>query len=456
MGTADRDGGATQGTAPETSPGGATGPLSPTELERINAYWRAANYLSVGQIYLLDNPLLREPLGPEHVKPRLLGHWGTTPGLNFIYAHLNRVIRQLGPRRDLRHRPRARRPGDRRQRLPRGHLHRGLPEHHPRRRRDARAVPPVLLPGRHPQPRRARDAGLDPRGRRARLRPLARLRRGLRQPGPRGLLRRRRRRGRDRAARHELALQQVPQPGHATAPSCRSSTSTATRSPTRRSWRGSREEELRAAHGGLRPQALLRRGRRPGARAPADGRGPRRRRSTRSPPSSGRRARSGVTERPRWPMIVLRTPKGWTGPKAVDGKPVEGTWRSHQVPLAEVRTNAAQPPDPRGLAAQLPARGALRRDRRPGPGARRAPAAGRPADEREPARQRRPPPARPRAARLPRLRGGRARARARRTSEATRVLGDLPARRHGPRTARTSASSARTRPPRTASAPSSR
>ena len=68
-------------------------PLTDEELRLIDAYWRAANYLSVGQIYLLDNPLLREPLKPEHVKPRLLGHWGTTPGLNFIYAHMNRVIR---------------------------------------------------------------------------------------------------------------------------------------------------------------------------------------------------------------------------------------------------------------------------------------------------------------------------------------------------------------------------
>src|SRR5436190_11977282 len=67
-------------------------PLSAEELARIDAYWRAANYLSVGQIYLLDNPLLREPLRMEHVKPRLLGHFGTTPGLNLIYAHLNRAI----------------------------------------------------------------------------------------------------------------------------------------------------------------------------------------------------------------------------------------------------------------------------------------------------------------------------------------------------------------------------
>ena len=67
--------------------------LNEQELLRVDAYWRAANYLSVGQIYLLDNPLLREPLRPEHIKPRLLGHWGTTPGLNFVYAHLNRVIK---------------------------------------------------------------------------------------------------------------------------------------------------------------------------------------------------------------------------------------------------------------------------------------------------------------------------------------------------------------------------
>ena len=75
------------------SPPSAATPLSGAELKTLHAYWRAANYLSVGQIYLLDNPLLREPLRAEHVKPRLLGHWGTTPGLNFIYAHMNRVIK---------------------------------------------------------------------------------------------------------------------------------------------------------------------------------------------------------------------------------------------------------------------------------------------------------------------------------------------------------------------------
>src|SRR5438067_8247619 len=68
--------------------------LDDDELRRLDAYWRAANYLSVGQIYLLDNPLLTEPLRPDHIKPRLLGHWGTTPGLNFVYVHLNRAIRE--------------------------------------------------------------------------------------------------------------------------------------------------------------------------------------------------------------------------------------------------------------------------------------------------------------------------------------------------------------------------
>jgi xylulose-5-phosphate/fructose-6-phosphate phosphoketolase len=77
----------------ESSPT-STAPLSPDELRKINAYWRAANYLSVGQIYLYDNPLLTAPLKLEHIKPRLLGHWGTTPGLNFIYAHCNRIIKK--------------------------------------------------------------------------------------------------------------------------------------------------------------------------------------------------------------------------------------------------------------------------------------------------------------------------------------------------------------------------
>ena len=80
--------------SPQPRRAAASGPLSPDALRKIDAYWRASNYLSVGQIYLLDNPLLKKALAREHVKPRLLGHWGTTPGLNFIYVHLNRVIKE--------------------------------------------------------------------------------------------------------------------------------------------------------------------------------------------------------------------------------------------------------------------------------------------------------------------------------------------------------------------------
>ena len=117
------------------------------------------------------------------------------------------------------------------------------------------------------------------------------------------------------------------------------------------------------------------------------------------------RTREGrATRRPQWPMIVLRTPKGWTCPKEVDGVQVEGTWRAHQVPVTGVRENPKHLRDPRGLAAELPPRRAVRRERPPRRRARGARAARRAAHEREPARERRPAPARPRPAGLPRLR----------------------------------------------------
>ena len=102
-------------------------PMTDAELDLIDAWWRAANYLTVGQIYLQANPLLREPLRPEHIKPRLLGHWGTSPGLSFLYAHLNRVIRRDDLDMIYVAGPGPRRPGAAGQRLPRGHLQRGLP-----------------------------------------------------------------------------------------------------------------------------------------------------------------------------------------------------------------------------------------------------------------------------------------------------------------------------------------
>ena len=247
------------------------GPLAPDELRRLHAWWRAANYLSVGQIYLLDNPLLREPLRIEHVKPRLLGHWGTTPGSELrLRAPQPRHPRQR-PRRHLRHRARARRSRPRGQHLPRGYLHRGLSQHHARRGGPPAAVPPVLLPRRDSEPRGAGDAGLDPRGRRARLRARPCLRRGVRQPRPARLLRRGRRRGRDRPAGGELAFQQVREPGaRRRGASGPASQRLQDRQPDRSGAHPARRA-ARAARG-LRPRALLRGGRRPGDHAPAHGR----------------------------------------------------------------------------------------------------------------------------------------------------------------------------------------
>ena len=126
----------------------------------LDRYWRAANYLSVGQIYLLDNPLLQEPLRPEHIKPRLLGHWGTTPGLNFIYAHLNRAIRA----RDLNViyvcGPGHGGPGMVANTYLEGTYSEIYPDISAGRRRHAQTVPAVLLSRRHSRatPRRKRRA----------------------------------------------------------------------------------------------------------------------------------------------------------------------------------------------------------------------------------------------------------------------------------------------------------
>ena len=187
--------------------------LPADELRTLDAHWRAANYLSVGQIYLMANPLLTEPLRPEHIKPRLLGHWGTSPGLNLVYTHLNRVIKA----RDLDALcvwgPGHGGPAVLANSWLEGTYSETYPDVGAGRGGHGPAVPAVLLPRRGAEPCGARDAGLDPRGRRARLLALARLRRRLRQPGPAGRLRHRRRRGGDRPAGRLLALQQVPRPG---------------------------------------------------------------------------------------------------------------------------------------------------------------------------------------------------------------------------------------------------
>ena len=156
------------------------GPLTPDMLRKLDAYWRAANYLAAGQLYLLDNPLLREPLRPEHLKRTLVGHWGTVPGQNFIYTHLNRVITRhelnmiyvSGPG----HGGNAV--------VAQTYLEGTYSEFYPNVSQDEEGVPPVLLPRRHRQPLRPRDPRLHQRGGRAGLLPGPRLWRGDGQPDP--------------------------------------------------------------------------------------------------------------------------------------------------------------------------------------------------------------------------------------------------------------------------------
>ena len=147
--------------------------LDPKLLQNMHRYWRAANYLSVGQIYLFDNPLLKEPLQLKHIKPRLLGHWGTTPGLNFIYVHLNRVIKEHDLNVVYVAGPGHGGPGMVANTYLEGTYSEVYPNIGTGRGRAETAVHAVLLSRRHPQPRRPGDAGLDPRRRRTGLFALA-------------------------------------------------------------------------------------------------------------------------------------------------------------------------------------------------------------------------------------------------------------------------------------------
>ena len=236
--------------------------------------------------------------------------------------------------------------------------------------------------------------GIDPRRRRARLRPEPRLRGRLRQPRPDRRLRRRRRRGGDRAARHRLARQQVPQPGprrlRAADPAPQRLQDRQPLLPRPHPQR--RAAEVLRGHG---LQAVLRRGQRPGGDPPAAGRS----RSTRSSPRSSRSGptpdRNGVVKRPAWPMIVFRTPKGWTCPRRSTARSARTTGAPPGADGRHGQARAHQ--DPRAVDEELPARGAVRR---PGRAQARAGRAGpaRPAPhERQPARQRRPAAPRPEA-----------------------------------------------------------
>jgi xylulose-5-phosphate/fructose-6-phosphate phosphoketolase len=314
-------------------------PLSAAELDAIDAYWRAANYLSVGQIYLLDNPLLTEPLTAEHIKPRLLGHWGTTPGLNLLYAHLNRLIKArdldaifiTGP----------------------GHGGPGL-------------VANAYLEGTYSEVYSSVGPNLDG---------LRTLFRQFSFPGgiPSHV-----------APETPGSIHEGGELGYALVHAfgaafdnpdllvaCVVGDGEAETGPLAASWHSNKflnpvtdGAVLPILHlNGYKianPTVLARIGDEELAEL-MRGYGYRPYFVSGSEPEQvhqslaatletcldsiaeiQRRARDGVHpggRRPAWPMIVLRTPKGWTGPSKVDGVQVEGTFRSHQVPLAETRDN---------------------------------------------------------------------------------------------------------------------
>ncbi len=314
--------------------------MTDDELRLLDAYWRAANYLSVGQIYLLANPLLREPLAPEHVKPRLLGHWGTTPGLNFLYTHLNRTIRARDLDAIFVCGPGHGGPGV----VAQAYLEGTYSEIYPHVTRDERGLHELFrqfsFPGGIPSHAAPETPG------------------SIHEGGELGY-----------ALSHAYgAVFDSPEAFVAAVVG----DGEAETGPLATSWHSNKFLDpvtdgtvLPILHlNGYKianPTVL--------ARIGDEELGELLRGYGHEPfvftagfddedhlSIHGRfaelldtvldrideiriRARhEGLHGRPRWPMLVFRTPKGWTGPREVDGLQVEGTWRAHQVPLAEVRT----------------------------------------------------------------------------------------------------------------------
>jgi xylulose-5-phosphate/fructose-6-phosphate phosphoketolase len=312
-------------------------PLSADELAGLDRWWRAANYLSVGQIYMMDNPLLREPLAPEHIKPRLLGHWGTSPGLNFIYVHANRVIRREGISAIYVTGPGHGGPAL----VANAYLEGTYTEVYPEVSRDLEGLRRLFrqfsFPGGIPSHVAPETPGSIHEGGElgyslahaygaafdnpdllvlcvigdgeAETGPLATSWHSNKFLNPR----------RDGAVLPILHLN-----GYKIA------------SPTvlARVPRAELAEFLRGS--GHRP--IFVEGEEPQAMhqlmaAAMD-------EAVSEIKEIQARAREGGDEvRPLWPALVLVSPKGWTGPKEVDGLPVEGTFRAHQVPIPEARTN---------------------------------------------------------------------------------------------------------------------
>ena len=238
-------------------------PVSPQVLEKVDAWWRAANYLSVGQIYLMDNPLLREPLLAEHVKPRLLGHWGTTPGLNFLYAHLNRAIVDRDLEAIYVTGPGHGGPGL----VANSYLEGTYAETYPRITEDLAGMRRLFrqfsFPGGIPSHVAPETPGSIHEGGELGYALVHAYGAAFDNPDLRGGLRDRRRRGRDRAAGGELALQQVPRPG---ARRRGAADPAPQRLQDRQPDRAGADPARRAGRAAarLRPRAVLRRGRRPG------------------------------------------------------------------------------------------------------------------------------------------------------------------------------------------------
>ena len=198
----------------DSSAKGQGAPLDSHEWRQLDAYWRAANYLSVGQIYLYANPLLREPFTLAHVKPLVVGHWGTTPGQNFIYVHLNRTIRLHDLDMIYIAGPGHGGPALVANTYLEGSYSEIYPGHQPGRSRNETALQTVFVSWRHFEPCRPDDARVDPRGRRTRIFAEPRLWRRIRQPGAHCRLHRRRRRSRNGSLGDRLAIQQIPQSDH--------------------------------------------------------------------------------------------------------------------------------------------------------------------------------------------------------------------------------------------------
>ena len=245
--------------------------LSGKEQALLDAYWRAANYLSVGQIYLYDNPLLKKPLTKEHIKPRLLGHWGTTPGLNFIYVHLNRVIKQHDLNMLYITGPGHGGPGL----VANAYLEGTYSEVYPNISHDEEGMKRLFkqfsFPGGIPSHVAPETPGSIHEGGELGYALSHAYGAAFDNPGSDRRLRRRRRRGGDRTAGDELAFQQVPEPGHRRR---RAADPASERLQDRQSLLSGPHQPRGA--GAALPRlwlhALLRRGRRPGDDAPADGR----------------------------------------------------------------------------------------------------------------------------------------------------------------------------------------